>query len=237
MTDPARLIAAIDATWPPAETRAEGGWLLRRGGGGGQRVSAASPLDALPEIAAAERAMDAWGQAPLFRLTDAERDVDTALAGAGYRLHDPVVVMVGSVAALADDRDETARVIRVSAPLALLDEIWEEGGIGPARRAVMARAAGPKIRLMARLGDRPAGAAFVACDGAVAMLHAMEVLAAHRRGGAGAMLLHGAANWAREQGAEALALAVTEANAPARALYARLGMEVVARYHYRVRDA
>ena len=236
MCEAARLIAAIDATWPAAEIRDAAGWRLRRGNGGGQRVSAASPLTDAPDIAAGEVAMARWGQAPLFRLTPEEASVDGALAAAGYRVHDPVVVYAAPVADLADDRDETARIIRVAASLALMDEIWEAGGIGAGRRAVMARVRGPRIRLMARLGDRPAGCAFVALDGAVAMLHAVEVLARHRRAGAGRMLLHGAANWARERGAETLALAVTEANAPARALYDRAGMCVAARYHYRVRD-
>ena len=36
--------------------------------------------------------------------------------------------------------------------------------------------------------------------------------------------------------AVALALAVTRANAPARALYGRLGMTEVDRYHYRAAD-
>ncbi|PJN94439.1 N-acetyltransferase, partial [Amaricoccus sp. HAR-UPW-R2A-40] len=38
----------------------------------------------------------------------------------------------------------------------------------------------------------------------------------------------------RDRGAVTLALAVAEANAPARALYDRLGMAEAARYHYRI---
>ena len=43
-----------------------------------------------------------------------------------------------------------------------------------------------------------------------------------------------AAAWAAAEGAATLALAVTRANAPARALYARLGLAEAAAYHYRV---
>ena len=64
---------------------------------------------------------------------------------------------------------------------------------------------------------------------------AVAVLEAERRKGAGAMLIRGAANWAEEAGADVLALAVTEANGSARALYEKLGMTVSARYHYRIR--
>jgi uncharacterized protein (DUF2237 family) len=42
-----------------------------------------------------------------------------------------------------------------------------------------------------------------------------------------------AARWAEAQEAGWIAVAVTEANAPARALYVGLGMAEAARYHYR----
>lgn len=233
MTKPAPLIAAIDTTWPAAEMRRADGWVLRRGAGGGQRVSAASPEADVPEIAPAVTAMAAWDQPPLFRLTPEEAEADAALAAAGYHIHDPVVLYAAPLATLTHDNDETARLIRCAAPLAVIDEIWQAGGIGPERRAVMARVVTPSIVLMARLGDRPVGCAFVALDGPIAMIHAIEVLAERRREGAGRLLLQGAANWASEQGATTLALAVTEANAPARALYERLGMAIATRYHYR----
>lgn len=229
-----RLMAAIDATWPPAEFRALGPWTLRRGAGGGQRVSAASTRDEAADPAPAAEAMRDWGQEPLFRVSEGQAALDERLERAGYRRHDPVALYAAPVAALDDGRDETARVIRVRAPLAIVDEIWLRGGIGPGRRAVMERAPAPKATLLARAGDRPAGVAFVGLDGDVAMIHAIEVVPAHRRLGAGEMLLRGAASFAAEHGAEWLALAVTEANAPARALYAKLGMGLAGRYHYRL---
>lgn len=229
-----RLMAATDATWPAAEYRALGPWTLRRGEGGGQRVSAASSREEAVDPAPAAEAMRAWGQGPLFRVGGAQAALDRRLARAGYRRHDPVVLYAAPVAALDDGRDQTARLIRVRTALAMVDEIWAAGGIGPGRRAVMARAAAPKVTLMARAGDRPAGVAFVGLDREVAMLHAMEVVPAHRRRGAGEILVRGAASFAAEHGAGWLVLAVTEANAAARALYAKLGMAEAGRYHYRV---
>ncbi len=117
-----------------------------------------------------------------------------------------------------------------------MEEIWAAGGIGPGRLAVMDRAAGPKAWLLCRAGDRAVGTGFVAVANGVAMVHAVEVLAEQRRKGAGRLAMRGAANWAARQEAEWLALAVTAANLPARALYAGLGMEEVARYHYRMRE-
>ncbi len=231
-----RVFAAIDATWAPAEIREADGWRLRRGAGGGQRVSCASawPVGSIPQIAAAEAAMARWNQPPLFRLGD-EPALDAALSAQGYRVVDPVAIYAAPVATLVDRADETARLIRVSTRLAVAEEIWAEGGIGPGRLAVMARVTGPRMTLLARVGDRPVGVAFVACDGGVAMIHAIEVRPAARRQGAGARLMRGAARWAAEVGADTLALAVTKSNGPACALYRGLGMVVAACYHYRAR--
>jgi GNAT superfamily N-acetyltransferase len=112
-------------------------------------------------------------------------------------------------------------------------QLWEEGGIGPARVAVMDRVQVPKTAILGRAGDRAAGAAFVAVHGNVAMLHALEVAPALRRNGCGHNILRAAALWARDQGADTLALLVTERNIAARALYASLNMRAVGQYHYR----
>ncbi len=229
-----RLMTAIDATWPPAEFREIGPWLLRRGAGGGQRVSAASAEDQTAALAPAEEGMRNWGQTPLFRLTPDQALLDAHLAEAGYAVKDPVALYAAPVASLADGNDETVQVFRVTSPLAMVDEIWARGGIGPGRRAVMTRPTGPCIALMARADDRPVGVAFVAVDNNIAMIHAIEVRPEHRRKGGGGLLIHGAASFAAEHGAEWLALAVTEANAPARALYERLGIARAGSYHYRI---
>jgi GNAT superfamily N-acetyltransferase len=99
----------------------------------------------------------------------------------------------------------------------------------------MHRAPAPRAALLGRSGDRPAGAAFVAVHDQTAILHALVVPEPMRRAGVGGTLLRHAAVWAGENGALALAVAVTEANDPARALYASLGMKAVGQYHYRVK--
>ena len=229
-----RLMATMDATWPAAEFRAVGQWLLRRGEGGGQRVSAASTEDQAAALDPAEQGMRAWRQTPLFRITPDQAELDSRLVGAGYAVKDPVVLYAVPVVTLADGRDETVKVFRVTSPLATVDEIWAHGGIGPGRRAVMTRPTGPCMTLLARTDDRPVGVAFIAIDDDIAMIHAIEVAPEHRRKGGGAILLHGAASFAAEHGAHWLTLAVTEANAPARRLYEKLGMTMAGRYHYRI---
>lgn len=224
-------MAALDATWPAAETVRRDGWVLRRGAGGGKRVSAATGAG---DITAAEQAMRAWGQAPLFQLPQGDDALDAALADRGYATIDPTVLYAGPAAALAGTGAHMGLAYIAQCRPALLDEIWREGGIGPGRLAIMDRVSCPHAWLMSRVGDKGCGAAFAGVDDDVAMVHAIEVLPTLRRNGAGALLVEAAARFALANGATSLTLAVTEANAPARALYERLGMAQVGRYHYRV---
>jgi GNAT superfamily N-acetyltransferase len=228
---PETLTEVMEATWPPARAWRAGPFTFRDSAGGGKRVSAAScdgdwierdlaKLDEMPE--------------PLVLIRPADATLDAALADRGWRIVDPVVVYAAKVAELLADLPPLAAFPHWP-PLAIARSLWEDGGIGPARLAVMERAAGPKAAILARDGDRPAGVAFVACHGAEAMLHALEVRPPHRRRGIGETLLRSAAVWAADQGADRLSLAVTEQNSAARALYARLGMQVVGQYHYRMK--
>ena len=231
------LFPVVDATWPAAERRRLDPWTLRRGDGGGNRVSAAT-LDGEGggeggDVAAAEAAMRAWGQVPLFLIRPGDEALDAALAARGYAARDRVVMLSAPTAALAPP-DPDPLVIIGDAPLAIMADIWRQGGIGPGRLAVMGRAAGPRAFLLGRTGDRPAGCGFVAVAGEVAMIHALEVAPFARRKGVGVAITRTAARWALGVGATRLTLAVTRANLPARALYARLGTEEVAAYHYRV---
>jgi hypothetical protein len=174
--DPRLLRAALTATWPALETRTSGPFILRRGAGGGNRVSAAtlaSAADAGADPAEAEAAMRAWGQTPLFRIRRGEEALDARLAARGYVGRDPTLILAARVAAIAAEPGEAA--VLGAGPLACMAEIWAADGIGPARLAVMARVAGPSTYVLGRLDDHPAGAAFVAAHGRVAMLHALTV--------------------------------------------------------------
>ncbi|MES2145648.1 MAG: GNAT family N-acetyltransferase [Pseudomonadota bacterium] len=234
----AAIWAALEATWPAAETARVGPWLLRRGLGGGKRVSAASAAGQwLPDhISLAETAMKAWGQTSLFVLRGPEDPLDAVLGDRGYRLVDPVAIYAGDAGRLAEPAPEPLTSFAHWPGLRVTDVIWDAAGIGLARRAVMARVAGPKAVLLGRHGDRVAGVAFVSALGNVAMIHALEVAPDQRRRGVGRNLMRAAGVWAQAQGAATLALAVTDANLPARALYASLGMRAVEHYHYRAKD-
>lgn len=229
---PETLATVMEATWPAASHRTLGPFTLRDGAGGGKRVSAASLNGSFTDVD-----LDALEESmpdPLMLVRAGQAELDAALAARGWRIADPVVAYAAPVLQL------TADLPRLTAfahwpPLEIARSIWKDGGVGPARIAVMDRVQGPKAALLGRIEDRSAGVAFVACHGTEAMVHALEVRSSHRRRGLGAKLLHAAANWAVEQNATRLSLVVTRQNTAARALYARLGMEVVGEYHYRMK--
>ena len=230
---PEVLARVMEETWPAAARRQLGPFTLRDGAGGGKRVSAASVEG---DFTAAEiEAVEAEG-VRLFVVREGQAALDATLAARGYAVVDPVVAYAAPAALLAEPAPEPLAAFPHWPPLAIAREIWAEEGIGPARVAVMERAQGPKTVVMARTKDHPVGVAFVAVSGGIAMLHALEVRTAARRQGSANNILRVAAQWALDQGASTLSLVVTEANAPARALYASLGMQVVGHYHYRQKN-
>jgi GNAT superfamily N-acetyltransferase len=229
---PETLAELMEATWPPARRWSLGPITLRDGAGGGKRVSAASVEGTLTE-ADLQAAIAAMPE-PLFLVRAGDAALDAALDARGWRIVDPVVAYAAPVALLTADLPPLTAFPHWP-PLEIARSIWAEGGIGPERIGVMDRVTGAKAAVLGRIADRPAGVAFVACHGPEAMVHALEVRPESRRQGLGRNLLIAAANWAAEQGVTRLSLAVTRQNAAARALYARLGMETVGQYHYRMK--
>ncbi|MEZ5886823.1 MAG: GNAT family N-acetyltransferase [Paracoccaceae bacterium] len=231
------LLDALDSTWPAAAMRRAGGWLVREGRGGGKRVSAATVAadDARATIDAAIGAQRALGQPPLFSLRDGDVAEDAELARRGFRTLDPTVLYEAPLDALATEPPRHMTSFPIWPPLAIMADLWAEGGVGAARQAVMARCTLPRTAILGRVEDRAAGVLYLAVDGDLAMVHALHVAPEFRRRALAANLMRAAAAWARDAGATRLGLAVTEANAPARALYERLGMAQVGRYHYRAR--
>lgn len=231
---PRELTEVMEGTWPAAAQQACGPFVLRDGQGGGKRVSAATVNGPWTDIdlAAAEAAMDA----PLFLIRAGDEALDAALQARGYQVIDPVVAYSAPVDVLAGEGPARMTTFPHWPPMQIARALWADSGIGPARLAVMERVAGAKAVILGRANDRASGVAFVACHGRHAMLHALEVVPSLRRQGSAQNILRAAAAWAKGEGADSLSLVVTVANAPARALYAGMGMTEVAAYHYRAKE-
>jgi len=235
---PVALFDALDATWPAARTDRLPPFVIRDGQGGGKRVSAAQAIGPVTQddLARAESAMLALGQPRLFVLRDTTDPLYGMLAAQGYRVIDPTVIRACPIESLTVHHPPRLSAFTLWEPLQIMRDIWAEGGIGPARIAVMEKVIGPRTALLGRSNDSPSGTGFVAVYGGIAMVHALEVRAGSRRQGAARNLMLAAAHWAAGQGARHMAVAVTAGNGPANALYALLGMPICARYHYRIKD-
>ena len=229
------LYAVIEATWPPARSWEQDGWTLRDGAHGGQRVSAATMTHADADPADAEADMMARVGRALFMIQEGDEALDVTLAARGYQIKDPVNLYVCPLAQLTDVPIPRVTAFTIWEPLAIMAEIWAQGGIGPGRLDVMARAR-TKTGVLCRLNEKPAGVAFAAVHDNFCMVHAVETLPHQRRQGAANWMMRKAAFWAAENGAEHMSVLCTQANAGANALYTSLGMEVVGQYHYRIRE-
>lgn len=229
------LYEVLEGTWPAARYDTLGPFTLRLGKGGGQRVSAATANRPVTpdEIAEAETAMREMGQPCLFMIREGQGALDDQLAARGYEIVDPVNLYACPVDALTGTPMRPVTAIPVWKPLAIMNDIWSGGGIGPDRVAVMNRVTGPKTGLIGRWKDHPGGCVFVAMHDGIAMLHALEILPHQRNQGLGKWMVRRAAFWARDNGATHLSVACTCDNPGANALYASLSMPLVGQYHYR----
>ncbi|MEL6768223.1 MAG: GNAT family N-acetyltransferase [Pseudomonadota bacterium] len=248
---PARFAKASDATWPGERVAWIGGWKLRFTEGAGSR--AASAWAAAPEPPLGGAALDARirevadryraaGLRPRFQIWAGDDALDAALDGQGWERYDPSLLLARPATpplempavdaeTMREGREAMAVIVRT--PLAILDEVWREGGVGPARRGVLDRAPQPKAYILGRVGMRPSGAVAMTLDGEVALTQALWVSPEARGAGLGRVLMTAASRFAAEAGATVLAHAVIEENATAIAIYERLGYQAFGRYHYR----
>lgn len=233
------LFQAVDATWAPFAIHKTALWTIRDGKGGGKRVSAASALGSVTasDVQSAETAMAGLGQTPLFMIRGDEPELDSLLDGLGYGIIDPVDILSAQTRDLAEYNQPKLEVIFTADPIAILAEIWAEGGIGRSRLDVMRRVKGKKTYLLGRHDNKPVASAFAAVHGEFVMVHAVEVRPTARRRGVARRLMNAAAWWGQELGAKYVVCLTTSENTPAQTLYRNMGMEVVAQYHYRIKKS
>lgn len=234
------LEEAAARAWPPHETLARDGWVLRFSGGGSQRANSVLTLaweggDAEAAIDAAERDYRVRGQKPIFQIVDISlpADLDARLAARGYDSIDRTLLMTKAVApagepALAVSRHREAPPAWLGIYLATLT---------PDRRAAAPAiiAALPELKcfFVAAKDGAPAGVGLGMAEPPWCGVECMATAEAARRGGAARAVLADLERWAGEMGATRLWLQVLERNAPARALYEGLGFEAVGSYWYR----
>lgn len=235
-----RLELLAARTWRGLEEERFGDWLLRAGGGFTGRANSAlvvgRPPASLPDaVAAVTRWYTERGLRPRAQLpVPGAEAADAAFADAGWGRDEDVLVLTASLAGWPEPRVE---VELADEP----DDAWLAGyryrgsTLPPVAREVLMAADRPVFAAV-RTAPAPAPLAAVA-RGAVVdewlVVTAVTVDERFRRRGLATAVMAALGTWARSDGATSCVLQVVASNAPALALYRRLGFTEHHRYHYR----
>ncbi len=228
-------------TWRGLEEERHGDWLLRAGGGFTGRANSVLLVGEPPEpldraVATVTRWYEQRGLRPrAYVPSPGGEEADAALADAGWsRLEDNLVLTapLGGWAA--------PRVAVALSPAS--DDAWLTGyryrgtPLPPVARDILVNADDP-VFASVRLEAEPTPLAAVARGVRVEdwlVVTAVTVDERHRRKGLASGVMAALGGWARDRGARSCLLQVASYNAPALALYARLGFTEHHRYHYRL---
>lgn len=241
--------ASLNA-WPAHKILIDQGWLVRFGGGYTRRSNSVNPIYACGEddatldakIARCEAHYRQHQQPTVFKITPLVQPVylDAKLAELGYTLEAPTGVRV---CPLTDFSYEMAGAVTVD-----LDHTptsaWINSFAGMSNLSERARQALAGIlaaivpqtgfvTLRAR-GDVVACGLGV-CEGELIGLYDIVTAAPVRGRGYGTQLLLALMAWGKSVGAQTAYLAVMDENAPAHALYTKLGFHEIYKYWYRVK--
>ncbi|BCW89815.1 hypothetical protein sos41_29830 [Alphaproteobacteria bacterium SO-S41] len=256
--DRRQLEEAAARAWPPHETVAHEGWVLRFSGGGSQRANSVLTLrwsgtDIDAAITAAEHAYRERGQKPIFQIVDVSlpTDLDARLEARGYAGIDRTLLMTKSISKESSSssdgpsgrsEDPCLRPVRThtisrhtTAPQAWLDIYLAT--VTPDRRAaapaIIAALPDPKCFFVAARDGAPFAVGLGMAEPPYCGIECMATEASARQSGGARAVLADLEAWAAEQGATTLWLQVLERNTPARALYDSLGFATVGTYWYR----
>jgi GNAT superfamily N-acetyltransferase len=238
---PADLERLAARSWRGLEEERFGDWLLRASGGFTGRANSVLVVGNPPaDLTGAIEAVTDWyarrGLRPMAQvpLPGAE-EADAAFASAGWRTVEDVLVLTAD---LGGWPEPTVLVDLAPEP----DDAWLAGyryrgtPLPPVAREVLMNAESPVFAAV-RLDPVPAPLAAVARGAVVGdwlCVTAVTVDDRYRRRGLATAVMSRLGSWGRDQGARSCLLQVVESNAPALALYERLGFTEHHRYHYRL---
>jgi len=249
-------IAALERVaalhWRAPEEERLGGWLLRAGRGfTGRANSALAVGDPGVPLDDALAGVDAWYRAcglppmiaiPLSLSADGEampNPLDDHLASRGWAPRPgPAFVMVagtGAVAGPASALDGPEFRFDPAPDAAWLSMYHYRGQeLPPVARDLLMSAEWQRFVSIRDSGGTPVAIARLSVAGGWAGITAVEVSAARRRQGLGALITQAACAEAARRGVERVFLQVETTNAAALALYERCGFRYSHRYHYRL---
>jgi GNAT superfamily N-acetyltransferase len=231
--------------WPALETFDSDGWILRFSEGYTRRANSVHPLgpgtrNLADKIEEVERQYGERGLPPTFKMTAGSlpHGLDGALAERGYSMKVGTSVRVAPVSRAADG------AVRIDASWGASQE-WRDafhrmGDVAPERRGIhdriLSRITQPTAFASVERDGRIAGCALGVLQGEWLGVFDVVVDETFRGQGLGRRLMWGLMSWSRELGAERVYLQVMLHNAPAVALYQKLGFQEAYPYWYRVKQ-
>lgn len=229
--------------WPSPRHVLIDGYLLRAAGGTSRRINSVNPLRGAGEP---ERAIDACeavyaqlGRRPIFRVPDIAGQMQPGLERRGYRALGETRTLIRALNHAGDTPHEAVTVADAPGPdwLALRDEVsGHDAEVARTFRLVTEAILLPRAFVCLAGPEGISAIAFGVRAGPWLVIESVAVREAQRNRGLARQTVGALLEWGRREGATATCLQVEAANAPAVALYRRLGFaRELYRYHYRVK--
>jgi GNAT superfamily N-acetyltransferase len=230
--------------WPTLQQVLLDGWILRFAEGYTRRSNSVNPLynshrDLMDKIVRCERLYALRGLPCMFRLTPHVQppDLDSLLEQRGYVSVEPSLVLHlelgrewqhgGSTLLHTDDLDKWLEVFR-----RLNSDRVERS---QTHRLILQAIACKRLLVSLLAGEEAVACGMGVLEEDCFGLFNLVAAPHHRNRGYGTTMLAGMLDWARQQGAVHAYLQVSQGNAPARHLYAKLGFKELFPYWYRMR--
>lgn len=235
--------------WPTEVTQVVDGWRLRSNGGATRRANSVWPnrsgesLSLTEKLALVEDFYARRGSPPCYYICPAVQptDLDGLLEARGYSTDAHTAVQIASLAQiLTRTETSTMPVVTVSETF---NEAWfnfyhqtEKGNTGSMDKLHhIFQLIGPRagFALLHTNTGQPIATGLGVVERGWLGLFCIVTHPQFRRQGAAINIIRALAQWGQTYGAAQVYLQVMAGNAPALALYARLGFETLYHYHYR----
>lgn len=221
------------------------GWLLRLSAGKAKRARSVNAFfgSALPlprKIAYCESVYAQHGLTPLFRMTpfDQPSELEAALAARGYVAFDETLVQAAALPQPPEIPEAASNVaVEALGADAFVEAVGElrqsPASQREAHRERLANSPLDKRCVAVRAGNTVVCTAQIAVEDGLAGLYDVVTAEAARGNGYATLACTSLLSWAWQHGAHAAYLQVSADNAPALAIYRKLGFATVYAYHYR----